>query len=423
MKIKWNKKYLTVGIYAFIVLALAILFYRLTANFNLDTVKLGSLGVLMMPLISALVIGYIVNILLRFFEKRLFSRPTFSSWTPKRIRAISLLLSYLVFILFVVFFILMLLPRLIESIQALANSLPGYAQETSVRIEEFLESNTLPEEAKGYLTGQWDTVVSWVNRLFTGGLPMVGGWLMSLFTNLINGLLGFILSIYFLLEKEKYGAILNKVLFSTLSIERAERLNTLVSDMDTLMRSYIKGQVLIAFILAAFFFVVMLIMGAPYPFLLAFILFVTDLIPVVGPWIGSIPVVLIIFLTNPTKGLIFILVILVGQQLESNILSPKVQGQQLGVSAFWILLTVIVANYFFGIPGMIIGLPVFVLIYNLVRDAVNKKLERRGLASETEEYINLKERPLPIRKAAVQIQQKDEKDDYLIVEEQDIDEK
>lgn len=242
---------------------------------------------------------------------------------------------------------------------------------------------------------------------------------MGVFTNIVNAFLGFVLSIYFLLEKEKYGAIINKVLFATFPIERAERINHLVHKMDELMRQYIKGQVLIAFILASFFFVVMLIMRTPYPFLLAFILFVTDLIPIVGPWIGSIPVVLIIFLSNPTQGFIFIIVILIGQQLESNLLSPKVQGQQLGVSAFWILLTVIVANFFFGIPGMIVGLPVFVLIYTIVRDSVNSRLEKRGLATETEEYINMDKRHLPIRKSAVQIQQSEQKDQYEAFEEGD----
>lgn len=419
MKIKWNKKYLTIAIYAIFVILVGILFFRLTEGFTTESVRLGSINMLLSPLIFALVIGYVVNILLRTFEKRLFGKPRFSTIPPKRKRALSLLLAYLVFILFVVFFMWMLLPRLVESVQGLATTLPATIQKTSQDIQTKLQDITIPEEVVHYLTQQWDTAVEWVNRFFTGGLPVIGNWLMGVFTNIVNAFLGFVLSIYFLLEKEKYGAIINKVLFATFPIERAERINHLVHKMDELMRQYIKGQVLIAFILASFFFVVMLIMRTPYPFLLAFILFVTDLIPIVGPWIGSIPVVLIIFLSNPTQGFIFIIVILIGQQLESNLLSPKVQGQQLGVSAFWILLTVIVANFFFGIPGMIVGLPVFVLIYTIVRDSVNSRLEKRGLATETEEYINMDKRHLPIRKSAVQIQQSEQKDQYEAFEEGD----
>lgn len=419
MKIKWNKKYLTIAIYAIFVILVGILFFRLTEGFTTESVRLGSINMLLSPLIFALVIGYVVNILLRTFEKRLFGKPRFSTIPPKRKRALSLLLAYLVFILFVVFFMWMLLPRLVESVQGLATTLPATIQKTSQDIQTKLQDITIPEEVVHYLTQQWVTAVEWVNRFFTGGLPVIGNWLMGVFTNIVNAFLGFVLSIYFLLEKEKYGAIINKVLFATFPIERAERINHLVHKMDELMRQYIKGQVLIAFILASFFFVVMLIMRTPYPFLLAFILFVTDLIPIVGPWIGSIPVVLIIFLSNPTQGFIFIIVILIGQQLESNLLSPKVQGQQLGVSAFWILLTVIVANFFFGIPGMIVGLPVFVLIYTIVRDSVNSRLEKRGLATETEEYINMDKRHLPIRKSAVQIQQSEQKDQYEAFEEGD----
>lgn len=419
MKIKWNKKYLTIAIYAIFVILVGILFFRLTEGLTTESVRLGSINMLLSPLIFALVIGYVVNILLRTFEKRLFGKPRFSTIPPKRKRALSLLLAYLVFILFVVFFMWMLLPRLVESVQGLATTLPATIQKTSQDIQTKLQDITIPEEVVHYLTQQWVTAVEWVNRFFTGGLPVIGNWLMGVFTNIVNAFLGFVLSIYFLLEKEKYGAIINKVLFATFPIERAERINHLVHKMDELMRQYIKGQVLIAFILASFFFVVMLIMRTPYPFLLAFILFVTDLIPIVGPWIGSIPVVLIIFLSNPTQGFIFIIVILIGQQLESNLLSPKVQGQQLGVSAFWILLTVIVANFFFGIPGMIVGLPVFVLIYTIVRDSVNSRLEKRGLATETEEYINMDKRHLPIRKSAVQIQQSEQKDQYEAFEEGD----
>lgn len=412
MNIKWNKKYLTIGIYAFLVLAAAILFFRLTENTNIESLKFKSISGMLTPVIISFVIAYLVNLLLVFFEERVLNIGKLKSLRADSKRGIALLLSYLVFIAIIVGFSFMLLPRLVDSMQALTKTIPANVTSTSIWVQEFIRNRNLDVEIQKYLTNQWQSLVAWLNNFLTGTLPVLGNFLLSTLTNLVNFFIGFILSIYFLLRKEHYAGIMNKMLFAYLPIAAAERINEVAHKMNHIMKQYIKGQLLVSFILSVFFFAVMILMKTPYPLLLTFILFITNLIPVIGPWIGSIPVVLLIFLADPVKGLWFILVILIGQQLEGNVISPRVQGQQLGVSAFWIMLTLIVANHFFGLPGMVVGLPVFVLLYSLTRDRANLRLKKRGLSTDTDEYFDMAGKPLPTVVDSVPIQPTDRREDF-----------
>lgn len=412
MNIKWNKKYLTIAVYAFLVIAAGILFFRITEGASIDSLNPRSILRMLTPIFIGLAIAYLVNLLLVLFEKRLFTRGKLKDTKPAMRRSLSLILSYLAFFLIVGGFLVLMVPRLAESFEGLAKAVPQYVRNTSGWVSKRLAAESMDSEVINYLKDQWETFVTWVNNFVTRTLPVVGDFLVSTFTSLINFFIGFILSIYFLIRKEHYGGIVNKMLFAHLPIELAERIHDVAIRMDTLMKQYIKGQLIISFILSVFFFVIMLIMGINYAFLLAFILFVTDLIPVVGPWIGSIPVILIIFIQDPVKGLWFIPIILIGQQLESSFLSPRVQGQQLGVSAFWIMVTLIVANHFFGLIGMVVGLPVFVLIYSLVRDSVNERLQRRGLSAKTDDYIHMDQKPLPIEHGSVPIRFAENREDF-----------
>lgn len=404
MKIKWNQKYTTIAVYTLIVVGLSIVLFRISDNIKIDALRPSSILAMLTPVFIGFAIAYIVNLLLRMFEKRLGKNESLRKH-PMRLRAISLLISYLVFLSIAGMFITLLLPRLIDSIGALASAAPGQIRATTQWVEKTLSSGALDERVITFVSERWNDFVKWATSFASNTLPMVGSFLLGMVSNVINFFLGFILSIYLLLHKEQYGAIVNKMLFAILPISAAQNTIQIAARMDNLMRKYIKAQVLVAFILASLFFVVMILMKIPYAFLLAFILFITDMIPIVGPWIGSIPVVLIIFLSDPVKGLWFILVILVGQQLEGNVLSPRIQGQQLGISPFWILLSLIIANHFFGLMGMIVGLPVFVLIYSIVRDAVNARLKRRGLSVMSSRYHGLSEGNLPVVTQAVDVRE------------------
>lgn len=412
MNIKWNKKYLTIAVYAFLVIAAAILLFRITEGASIDTLNPRSILRMLTPVFIGLAIAYLVNILLSFFEKRLFGLDALSKIGDGKKRSISLVLSYLAFFLIVGLFAVLLIPRLLESLQGLATAVPGYVRNSTSWVQRQLQSDRFNSEVLSYLNDVWQNFVTWVNNIVSRTLPVVGDFLLSTVMNIVNFFIGFILSIYFLIRKEHYGGITNKLLFALLPIHTAEKIHSVAIKMDRLMKQYIKGQLIISFILSTFFFVVMLVMGIHYAFLLAFILFVTDLIPIVGPWIGSVPVILIIFLQDPIKGLWFIPIILIGQQLEGSFLSPKVQGQQLGVSAFWILVTLIVANHFFGLVGMIVGLPVFVLIYSLVKEAVNERLQSRGLSENTDDYIHMDDKPLPVTHGHVPLRYTENREEF-----------
>ena len=153
-------------------------------------------------------------------------------------------------------------------------------------------------------------------------------------------------------------------------------------------KGFLSGKLLDSLIIAIICFVCMNIFNMPYTLLVSFIIGMTNIVPVFGPFIGAIPSVIIIFITSPIKALWFILFVFLLQQFDGNILGPKILGNSTGLSAFWVMFAILLGNGLFGFIGMIIGVPAFAVIYSIVRGAVEINLEKKGMPTETKDYAS-----------------------------------
>ena len=326
-----------------------------------------------MPLIIGGAIAYVINILMRFYEKHYFKNSK-SKFIEKSRRPVCLLLSFLTLFALVFLLIRLVVPQLIESITLIVNEAPNTFKNIVKKAEkyEWVDTNWL----KSLDTFDWkskiDKVVSTVTKGFGNAVGVVFGVLSTVFSSVVTFLLAVIFSIYLLTDKEKIGSQLHRLMRRYMSESVYKKVNYVLDVMDDSFSSYIVGQCFEAIILGSLCTIGMLILGMPYAPMIGAVMSFTALIPVAGSFIGAGVGTFMILTVSPTKALGFLIFIIVLQQLEGNIVYPKVVGSSLGLPPIWVLAAITVGGGVMGILGMLIAVPIASTIYKLIKADVKK---------------------------------------------------
>jgi predicted PurR-regulated permease PerM len=201
-----------------------------------------------------------------------------------------------------------------------------------------------------------------------------------------NVAIGFIVSAYILCNRFKFKAQFKKIVYAVLRNDVADVVLKELKFVNKSFGGFIDAKLLDSFIIGVMAYIILMIMRMPYPVLLSLIIGVTNIIPFFGPFIGAVPCLIIILLTNPLKGLYFIIFIILLQQFDGNILGPKLLGGKVGLSGLWVLFAILVFGSYFGIAGMIVGVPIFAVIYDLISRGINYLLRKKGMSTNTEDY-------------------------------------
>ncbi|NCC69937.1 MAG: AI-2E family transporter [Clostridia bacterium] len=201
--------------------------------------------------------------------------------------------------------------------------------------------------------------------------------------------IGIIVSVYILFNKEAVGTGAKKVVYSVFSVPFAKKVLESARFTDGIFMGFISGKIVDSTIIGMICYICCMILGMPYPVLVSVIIGVTNIIPFFGPFIGAIPSAFLILMVSPLKSLEFVIFILLLQQFDGNILGPKILGESIGVNGFWVMFAIILGGGLFGFAGMLLGVPVFVVIYTGINTLVNRKLKKSGLPTETAAYENL----------------------------------
>ncbi|MGX8692838.1 MAG: AI-2E family transporter [Clostridia bacterium] len=396
-KFQWDKKYLYWGLTAFFVIAAAILFYLLITRFPDISGALKKLSSIFSPFIWGLVISYLLAPLMKRMEKHLFlplGKKLFRKSKKNGAgfaRTVSVVLSILVFLLFLTALIYLILPQLYSSIVTIVDNSPTYIAEAT----EWLETKLVDfPELETYVTGLLGNAnQDFTNWLQTSVLPKLGGFITSVTTGVYyvlvgvyNLLIGIIVSVYILSNLEKFKAGCKRLLYSVFSLKAADEIRAALDFTDRTFMGFISGKLLDSAIIGLICYVFCAAFSMPYALLVSIIVGVTNIIPFFGPLIGAVPSALIILLVNPVKCLIFIIFVIVLQQVDGNIIGPKILGSTTGINGFWVMFSIIVGAGFFGFWGMLLGVPVFVVIYTFVDKLLKKRLERDDLPAEVEDY-------------------------------------
>lgn len=401
MKLNWNKKYTTIAVYAFLVVVASLLFLGFVLNFSrFQSFCLQVFGYLK-PVVYGFVFAYLLNPILRVFDDRLLPR-LFPGMKPKPKRGLALLLTYLIVFSAVTLFVRVVVVQLVPSIVSISSKLNLYFLSARdwlngiiTRLAEFQVVGqsglveTFVDELMGQIQQLSRRLFSGMYDLLTGSIVTVISTTSKITTAVLNFIIGVIISAYLLLDREKLFAQGKKLVIALLPSKIVGKLETFLRELDKVFSGFISGKILDSIIIGILCYIGLRIFQINYPELISVIIGVTNVIPYFGPFIGAIPSFFIILMVNPVKALIFLIFILLLQQFDGNILGPKILGDTTGLSAFWVLFSILLFKGLFGIVGMFIGVPLFAIIYWMCKKIIAYLLERKGLSTNTRDYDSI----------------------------------
>ena len=387
MKIDWNKRYTTISVYSFIVICCSIVFYSILDKMSEFTNQLGWMISTLQPFIIGFVIAYLLNFILVFIENRILVHEKIKSLSKKSKRGIGILLTYIVAFVIMYLFIQFVLPQVVDSIVGLVNDIPTYVANLTVLIEDLSSKLDLNNEYIGMAMDKWNEFINYTINILTNLLPVLANAVKNIASSIWNIILGIIISIYMLIDKEKFAATSKKVVYAIFSKQNAETIVELGNRSNDTFGKFLSGKIIDSVIIGILTFAILTVTKMPFAILVSVIVGITNIIPFFGPFIGAIPSFIIIMFVSPVKALWFLLIIVIIQQLDGNIIGPKILGDSIGISAFWILFSILVAGKLLGLVGMIIGVPLFAIIYSVIKDIVEARLAKKGLPSDTKDYL------------------------------------
>lgn len=394
MKINWNSKYFTIAVYSTISVIVSAVAIMLIFNFEKVSEKLTFFTTVATPLIIGVFCAYLLNPLMMKLENGLFGKwaGSESAKVRGRARAFSLTLTMVLVLAALLLMILLVIPQLVTNIIAIFNNMDSYIATARgfiakisgdyPQIAEFL-GNPLDDFSK-FITGIWN---QYSNELlgFAGNVAS-GVW--AVIDTLKNVFIGLTLSVYLLAKKEMFVGQSKKLVFAFIRADKAQRFLGVCREASKKFLGSIVGKIIEAFIVAMFIFIGCTIMRMPYAPLISVIMFVFNLIPFIGPFIGCIPCCLLLLLSaNPLNALWFAIFDTVLQTIDGNVIAPWILGDSTGLPAVWILISIIIGGGLFGMMGMFLGVPVCAVIYMLFKDFVENKLRKRKLPPSTDNYV------------------------------------
>lgn len=396
------KGYLAWGITAFAVLACAIVFYFGLDYLNSLVKAIGSFLGILSPFIWGLVISYLLMPSMCLYEEKLFT-PLVAKFGKKHPKAklgarlprvFAVILAEIVLMLIITALIYLIVPQVYESIATIVANSTDYFNTASATIDRLLRENPVIEEYATQIFGNLtDALTNWAKNTL---LPGMDGVIVNITTGvygvlkvIYNIVIGIIVSVYILYNREKFRAHSMKLLYCLFNTKTAKSISEALKFTDRTFMGFITGKLLDSAIIGVICYIGCLIMNIPYALLVSVIVGVTNVIPFFGPFIGAIPSALLILLVDPWKCLIFVIFIIILQQVDGNIIGPKILGGSIGINGFWVMFSIILFGGLFGFWGMLLGVPVFVVIYTGVTRLVDKKLRSRDLPDDPDMYSDL----------------------------------
>ena len=396
---KWDKKYLYWGMTAFFVVVVAILFY-MALNY------MAALGTVLKKLVhvfSPFIWGFVISWLLYPPMKKLEHNALLplraklfkgNSKGKGLVRAISIFVVEMVMLLVITAFVYLIVPQLYQSIESIVKSSDAYISTITSWIQRMLHDYPEIEQyAMTTLNNVGGSLVEWVRSTL---LPELGTLVSNLtsgvyyvLVGIYNLIIGIIASIYILSNAEGFMANTKRLLYSMFTVDNCKKILDAVRFVSNTFVGFLTGKVLDSAIIGLICYVVCALLNMPYALLVSVIVGVTNIIPFFGPFIGAVPCAIIILLVDPVKCLIFIIFIIILQQLDGNIIGPKILGNSIGIGGFWVLFSIILGGGLFVFWGMLLGVPVFMVIYTAVNAAAVKRLRRDDLPWESADYMDM----------------------------------
>ncbi|MCD7776010.1 MAG: AI-2E family transporter [Firmicutes bacterium] len=389
-KFKYGR-YAAVGLTVFIVFCCCLLFFFLIYRLDavLSTIK-AVIGALSSIIIGA-IIAYLFWPLTKRFE-RLFGRKIKKKRMARR--ALSVASTYLVFLIIFSVLLWLVIPALFSSINSFISSAPDEVKRFVTWLENTEIGDTpvidLIEET---LTDGSESLIDWLKSTIipevTNYVTLLTSSVMSVVSIIIDFVVGIVVSIYLLMSAERFIGQAKKITYALLPTKAANSIISVGRRAHKIFIGFIGGRLVDSAIIGVISYFVMLMLGFPDTMLLAVIIGITNILPFFGPFIGAVPCFVIVAIQNPIDGLWFLIFILVLQQVDGNIIGPRIVGGSTGLSSFWVIFAILLFGGVWGFAGMLLGVPITALSYALISEALSRRLEKKNLSVKTADYVTL----------------------------------
>ena len=362
-----------------IALCSAVALFMALSNLDVVVNVWRSIVSVLSPFIYAFALAFVLNRPVIWFETSVFPK-------SKHKKTLSILCAYIIAGVTVTALLMAVIPQLGLSISTFIDTLPGTAKtiydQSMILFNKFHWSTQLIEQVQNL----WTMAVDAVTELSLTALHRLLNFSLSLGGGLVDLLMILIISVYMLTGKDRLKFQFKKAAYAFLSKETADKLIKVGRRSNSIFSGFIIGKLIDSIIIGFMCFFGMLFINSDYTALIAVIVGVTNMIPFFGPFIGAIPSIFILLVANPFDAVIFAIFIFALQQFDGNILGPKILGNSLGISPIWVLAGILIGNGLFGLVGMLIGVPTFAVLYNVVSELIAERLNEKGISANYEEH-------------------------------------
>ena len=408
----WKNRYVKWGLTAFCTVGAILLFYDTLFGSHALMLFARKLLKASQPVLYGAFMAYLLAPVVNFFELRPFAQVSRKPLPgePERqrisrgVRAVSILLTWALILVMVYVLFSILIPELYKSLLQLVSNIETYYNTISSWVQHLLETNpTLEKWATLQMENYYKLLENWVkNDLLPHATTLMGvvsGGVFSGVYSLVRFfsdlLVGIIVSVYFLATKETCAAHTRKVVYSLFSEKHVYWVLRGSARVDGIFSGFVRGKLLDSLIIGILCFFGCTLLKMPYTPLISVIVGVTNIIPFFGPFLGAIPSTFLILLVSPMKAVYFVIFVLALQQLDGNVIGPKILGNQTGLSSLWVIIAILVGGSFFGLAGMFFGVPVCACLYSLADFLVEARLKEKDLPLDTEAYGQDAPKPEP----------------------------
>lgn len=368
-----------------IITYIALIIFVLV-NFEKILSILGYIINIFSPFIFGAIVAFVLNVLVNFIERKLFGKEKKKTWLKIK-RPLSIAISVVLVIFIIVFIMNLLIPQLKNSVSLFTDSLPTYKEDIINIMNKFNLEETTIKKVSDYLDNFGKVITDYIKGNSKDVITVTTEVATSLIAIISKAVIAIVFAIYIIAQKETLKRQFNKLMSAYLKPRTVNRINKYASMANTTFSNFVTGQCLEALIFGSLCFLGMLILRLPYATTIAVLLGFTALIPVFGAFIGTFLGAFLILMISPIKAIIFVVFILVLQQIEGNLIYPKVVGKSVGLPGIWVLLSVTIGASVGGILGMLIATPLCSLLYILLRQAVNDRINSNKIVNRVKEKV------------------------------------
>lgn len=337
------------------------------------------------PFLIGFMLAFIINLPMNFFERKVYSKIFKTEKTKKLVPVFSLISSWILFILGIVIFLNVLIPRISKAVTALIERFPLFLDDLIDLLNKNKFTKNFADDAQNYINSvDWNNALVQVKDYFVGE----AGNIFDKTTSIINSVSSTIItiaaatifSVFVLINKKDLKILANRIIYSLFKRSTADEINKVASLSYSSFASYINSKALSSLILGILVFVGMLILKIPFAAMAAILVAIADFIPYVGPLIATVIMMILIFIESPFKSLVFLIFLLIAQQVQGSIIYPALAGKTIGLPSIWVIVSIAIGGSLFGIVGMLVSIPIASILYTLMNEKMDKTLAKKEIS-------------------------------------------